>query len=323
MFNVFFRPEKEIVVIKNALVDYRHGIILDDNDVPLFDLLDEVLFWTPETYSRCIRSGSTHDFEKHRRVRHVQKLSEELASTRPNAKRLREDVNYIYMLHPFGFHAFGHLFDSLQRLIPARSIISEQMAVIHARSDRIIDFDKHLEILGFRSSRCIEARENLIVPSLVVSPWAAPPAQITPANYQLIFDLYTAQIDKSQRRRLYLSRNHVRPGNRSVVNEDQVLDQLIPLGFEVLYGDEPIDQIVMKFFQAEFVTGAHGSLFANTMFCQNDARIFEFCPDNRPDFSFKRKIKKAEYYVHHLVEADEEFNIKIDVDEILRHLDGK
>jgi capsular polysaccharide biosynthesis protein len=207
-------------------------------------------------------------------------------------------------------------------LIPARDSISGPTAVIHARSDRIIDFDKHLEILGFPSSQCIEARENLIVPSLVVSPWAAPPAQITPANYQLIFDLYTGRIDKCERRRLYLSRNHVRPGNRSVLNQDQILEKLTPLGFEVLYGSEPLDQIITKFAQAEFVTGAHGSLFANTMFCQNDARIVEFCPKDRPDFSFKRKFKKAEYYIHHLVECDEEYNIEIDVDEILRHLDG-
>ncbi|WP_202941825.1 glycosyltransferase 61 family protein [Alteromonas macleodii] len=70
------------------------------------------------------------------------------------------------------------------------------------------------------------------------------------------------------------------------------------------------------FSNAELIVGVHGSLFVNTIFANDTCKIIEYCPANRPDFSFQNKYKNAINYTHFLVDADSDFNIDIDLNEL-------
>jgi capsular polysaccharide biosynthesis protein len=90
--------------------------------------------------------------------------------------------------------------------------------------------------------------------------------------------------------------------------------------FLILKGDEPLNKMIEYFYNAEVIIGYHGSLFANTIFCQSFVRVLEFCADNRRDFSFYTKYKIAKNYTHELIEADDKFNANLDLDVIKNFL---
>jgi capsular polysaccharide biosynthesis protein len=113
---------------------------------------------------------------------------------------------------------------------------------------------------------------------------------------------------------LYLSRNHVRPGVRGVINEDEVIKYLTSRNFTILNGAESLEETYYLFSRATKIIGPHGSLFANTMFCKEDCHILEYCPSNRIDGTFLNKLKKAKKYKQIIVESDESFNIFIDIE---------
>jgi len=317
MYRKFVAPEKAVTVLEDVLLEARHGVMVFPDGNPVISQLDEVLCWLPTTYARSIAAGSTYDREFATRFAHVATIARDAHARRDHAIRLDENSNYLYMAHPFGFHAFGHLFDSLQRLLPINEVDRKSYIVIHSKAYRIVDFPAHLSMLGIDPANLLELENDVIVPRLTVTPWAAPPAQISDANFQLIYEAYTRDVPQGHSRRLYLSRNHVRPGSRMVLNEDEILPKLVENGFEILYGTEPLRDIVSAFNQAEYITGAHGSLFANTMFCKQNAKIVEYCPKNRPDRSFQYKKKFAKNYVHKLVDADENYNITIQISDVL------
>lgn len=81
-------------------------------------------------------------------------------------------------------------------------------------------------------------------------------------------------------RRLYLTRGR-RPSTRILVNEDELLARLEPLGFEVFDpGAVPVADQIEAFAGAEAVVGVHGAAFTNLVFLPAGARVVEvFAPD--------------------------------------------
>src|SRR5690606_26650629 len=65
--------------------------------------------------------------------------------------------------------------------------------------------------------------------------------------------------------------------SRRVANEEQVLEVLRPLGFEVttLEGLSVAQQILL-FHRAEAVVAPHGAALSNLVFCQPETRVLEF-----------------------------------------------
>jgi capsular polysaccharide biosynthesis protein len=118
-------------------------------------------------------------------------------------------------------------------------------------------------------------------------------------------------INDGPRTKLYLTRNHIKPGSRGVLNENDFINKLKEAGFLVVRGDESLEDIYKLFSAAALIVGPHGSLFANTIFSSESCRIYEFCPNNRVDTSFFRKNKKSHHYEHLLQDADDKFNITI------------
>lgn len=318
MFQVFAAPENELTQYTNVIVDGRTSLIVDASGSFVREQADEAMFWIPGTLVRSYWAGSTPEEEQRKRGDLLAERAAELHAQRGDLRTLDPNEHHIFMLHPFGHHAFGHLFDSLQRLHHALPATPEPWKVLHSGRWTIAEFEVYCEKLGVRRDRLMEIVRNeaVVVPSLWVSPWQAFPAKIAPASYDWIYERYTRDVPKTEPTRLYLSRNHVRLGERGVLNEDEVLAHLNPLGFQTFNGTETVSEMLTLFHNAEMVVAPHGSALANTMFCKAGCRILEFCAENRVDYSFLRKHKKASYYRQVLCPGDEKFNISIPIDEL-------
>lgn len=324
MYKIITAPESELTNYKNVIVDGNMAIIISEDGSLVKEQADEALFWLPEALPRAHRKGFTTEQEDITRTALLQERADELYNSKSDIQILDPEFNYIYMLHPFGWHAFGHLFDSLQRLRHTVPNVPKPWKVLHSHNRQVVDFEIHMEKLGVSQDRLIELKQTdvVVAPSLWVSPWQEWPANITPENYDWIYDGYTRSVPKTEPTRLYLSRNHVRASERSVLNEEEVLARLEPLGFQVFRGTESINEMLTLFHNAEMIIAPHGSALANTMFCNPNCRILEFCADNRVDRSFLRKHKKAKNYRQVLRPADDAFNITIPIDEIDAFLSG-
>jgi capsular polysaccharide biosynthesis protein len=227
------------------------------------------------------------------------------------------------MAHTFGWYAFGHFQDSLQRLFPVRDkLIKGTFKLVVSNHGRIVGFNEHIStLLDFNvdNDDFIELKkDNIYFFKKLIVPYS--PALLTNYTHETYlwmtkkyFSKYIDSSDSSEIAGIYLSRNHVTPGRRSVKNESEVIDFLKLKGFKILYGTENLTEIINSFFRAKVIIGPHGSLFANTILCKDSCQIYEFCPDNRQDFSFRDKYKAASQYNHILTPADSKFNISIDL----------
>jgi len=88
------------------------------------------------------------------------------------------------------------------------------------------------------------------------------------------------------RRRLLISRRDA--VDRRLVNEDDVVASLVPLGFETLVlSDLPFTEKVAAFASADLVVGPHGSGLTNVIWMAPHTRLLELChdDDHRPHFA--------------------------------------
>lgn len=130
---------------------------------------------------------------------------------------------------------------------------------------------------------------KLIVPSLV-SP------NNSPSKWAIdnVKNLYKSDISSLSKEKIYLQRSI----GRHIINEKEVLDILLPLGFKVL---NPEDYTVAEqskiFSSAGFIISAHGSALANIIFCEKDTKVIDiFAPEwINPCYSVICAIKDLKY----------------------------
>ena len=295
-----------------------NGILFDKDGVVLPETLDERIFWEPSCISRFMRDKKILNEQVQIRIRDIKNKHEQAFK----CSDFIDVENCVDLTHPFSFYAFGHLFDTLQRLYPVRSQIRDPNTnFIVSRHDSITDFAKHLSAWSERDIR----KEDLIVANglnirinnLTYSLSPTIPTEIYRDAYSWILERYFSLFNMQNikpKYNLYLSRNHIKAGSRGVINEKEVIEILTKKEFIVLNGQEPLDLVVEYFANAKIIVGAHGSMFANSIFCNPETKIIEFCPSNRACYNFRNTFKMAENYKHILIEADESFNITIDTD---------
>lgn len=302
--------------------DKNATCIVDSDGSLIVEANNENLFWLDGCIYRFRYPQSFSGIAIERALR-LQKESEE--RMRCSTERIKIYDKCLFMGHAFGWYAYGHLHDSLQRIYFCREDIKkEKWKIVVNRYDRVVEFLEHLralvgswiteEDLILIDNACIYEFDNLV--------YSHSPAVATSYTKESIEWIHSEYIkyfsrDSSWPRRIYLSRNHVRPGFRGVLNEEELAGFLKTQEFTVISGSEPLADIVNYFANAEIIVGAHGSLFANTFLSKPDCRILELCPHNRVDMTFKNKLKLADYYTHRIVQADESHNISIDPQDIL------
>ncbi|MFN3077286.1 MAG: glycosyltransferase family 61 protein [Alphaproteobacteria bacterium] len=91
--------------------------------------------------------------------------------------------------------------------------------------------------------------------------------------------------DRRQHRRIYISRNDAR--GRRVANEAQVLERLLPLGFEcvTLSGRSMADQAGL-FAEADVVVAPHGAGNTNMLFAAPGSTLIEVVPADTPNICY-------------------------------------
>ena len=103
---------------------------------------------------------------------------------------------------------------------------------------------------------------------------------LTRNDFLYVRDLYTSIWASTQRQRgkyTYISRkNSIR---RRILNEPEMLDDLITLGFDIIYIEElSFEQQIRLFRESEIITGPHGAAFSFAIFCEPATILYEIYP---------------------------------------------
>lgn len=306
-----------------------------DSDYNIIDLsIEDNIFWNPFPLSRLSRGKASEIVNEVENRRNYFKtmLSHELLRT-------KEDVHIrkpcIWLASNFGWYPYGHLHDYLQKLYTLIDFVHENkndLVFLCSNHKKIKDFDQHLSALaGFNVNPeqilVLDYRCRYKVDLLAISGHTAPRTSYTEQtlkwvkqSYARHFIQYTADTNMDLRYNLYLTRNHVKAGERNVLNENEILNLLTRNGYSIINGTESLKDVYLAFLGAKNIIAPHGSLLVNTVFCQNACRIYEFCPDSRIDESFRYKNNGVGYYDYTLVPSDERYNINLPIDTIKKIL---
>jgi hypothetical protein len=158
-----------------------------------------------------------------------------------------------------------------------------------------------LRLLGYEPENCLPWNgSSLKVDRLVIPSWRRERRIIPPSVCRWMRQRMLSNLDKVKSQsdsfssRIYISRT--KTTGRQVINEEEVLAALAPLGF-VSYTMEKMsfaDQVRL-FSQAEIVVSPHGAALTNTLFSQNLSVIEFFGSYGSPSFFLLAKALGFRY----------------------------
>lgn len=321
-------------IYSNVIIDSKTSVIYDSNFEIIDETLYEVLYWganIPGKWCKVIPGSILNDPEKLQQEIDLRKkiildeLKELKATNNLDIVEL-EASRYFFALHPTGWYPYGHLHDSLNRLFPWRFLQkSRNDKLLVSHTNKVKDFNQHCNAYGFDESSILECQKISRFIKVSTLYYGVNPSfytSFTPECYDWVSSGYARElyIEKKNIPGIYLDRNTVKNNARGVTNNNELKSFLLSKGFTIVNGSEPLKTIYDLFSSAEYIIGSHGSLFANTIFCNEKAKIYEFCPATREDHSFETKYKKANDYNYYLIDCDDNFNIEIDLNLIKRIL---
>ena len=316
-------------ILDNVTISTKTGphhslpLLIDQHGTIIPETLDEQLYWNPKPLKL---DGTQEEVESE--IEYRKKLLNSYSNDYiSDAISLIEiDGECVWLGHSHGWYPYGHLHDSLSRLFGIRNLLeNKNLTFLCSDWDRVTDFHNHLNacvgrevdeksIIRINEYDLIKcSRLFFSLPSSVATSFTKECHEWLHKSYLSYFNI---EFNESSRRPLYLSRNHVVPGKRGVINEGALLDYLSSFGAKTLNGTEPLRDIVHAFYHASTIVAPHGSLLANTIFCRKDCSVIEYCASNRVDKSFLNKQKYASDYRQIIVNADKEHNIHIDISEL-------
>ena len=287
------------------------------------ETLDEPLYWHPSPLPLGRAQVEVEaDIEFRKKLFKSYYDEHQLSSS----KCLEIDSKCVWLGHSHGWYPYGHLHDSLSRLFGIRNLLEDtNLTFLCSNWNRVTDFHDHLNAcvgreVNKKSIIRINDYDLIKCSQLIFSLPSSAATNFTKECQEWLHSSYLShfkiEYDAACRRPLYLSRNHVVPGKRGVKNETELLEFLSQFKPKILYGTESLREIVDAFHHASFIVGPHGSLLANTIFCREDCLVIEYCASNRIDKSFLNKQKYASNYHQVITEADEDYNIFIDISDL-------
>jgi Glycosyltransferase 61 len=343
-FPDFLSSNMNFLKIKKVLYEYedvflcpRSGCVFNKDLEPIRETLHEYLYWNPSTLQMIGVNEEELNKEITRRENEflipLQKKVD-VDKQINNILNLGDKITGIHLLSGFGFYPYGHFLDYLQKLFVIDKRKYSGRLILHSRSYSTNNFYDHFNACGISNDMLFECRHDfptIFVKKLVyVAPFY--PTTLTHETSEWIVEKYINYFstsgyakfikskDKDQNFLLFLDRHKVRPGSRSIINYDEILEWVKSKGFIILDGSETIAEIVLYFSQAKFIFGAHGSLFANNIFAPKDCIIAEFCSSKRIDKTFANKHKRCLNYNHLISEADDNNNVFIDIKSLESYL---
>ena len=240
-------------------------------------------------------------------------------------EKLTEQYNYIFAHHCHNIYVFGHIWDVFQDLEKIEELnLDNSKLIIPKVTEHVNDLDRHLTLFGYNKSQRMSLDLPSHKPSNVLykisklyypSPTAYP-SQISKRGLDYLRSkYYKLCADYPDKTKLYLQRP--KDDTRSVLNDKEVCSILKAKGFTIINGSEGIAEHVRLFKNASIIIGAHGSLFRNIIFSDQNPSVYEFCAHNREDHNFEGIGKTMDLNYNWIkTQADENYNIKINIEEL-------
>lgn len=299
---------------ENVKIFKKMALITDSKDNVIRLTTNEHLFWV-QNYVGMNRTVDER----------LSYLQEQVYSTKKsNGLIINSDVSCVYLGHPFEWYAYGHVFDSLQRLYNINNKKFVGPYLICSEHSRVSDFYAHLELLGYRKDFLITMHgffDYISVKKLVYSESPANITQFTNDTRDWIRDRYISKgASEVSNYVLFLDRGSV--GTRDVINKKELLDCL-SLKFNLIRftGSESLGLAIDLFSKARYVVGVHGAMFVNTIFCSKDCKIIEMIPSGRRVVNMLRMNKSALNHVGLVFDSDSNHQFSVNpqliIDELL------
>jgi len=222
----------------------------------------------------------------------------------PKPKKLKGTIAY---LSNSGANHFGHWFHYTLTFLPVywQFVKKEDIDYYYIGDCAISVFHiDSLVALGIDPSKiinypCQADRSLMVVKHKLEAPDNGRFKYIDSFTFRFCRQLIKPEIKPEYPKKIYVKRGKVQM--RQVVNEDQLIDFLKPLGFEILVMDgKNLQEQANYFANATQIVAPHGSALANLAFAQKGVTVLELFPFNYPDvtnFSFAACLQ-ANYGYH-------------------------
>lgn len=158
--------------------------------------------------------------------------------------------------------------------------------------------------------------QNVLLPYYTVgSGWIHPDYVIKVRDHLLSHIKSTSNSE-----RIYVSRAKQKP--RRIHNEKEVIDVLLPLGFEVVFWEDmSFEEQVQKAKNAKILVTSHGANVTNCMFMPDSSKVLEIIRSDKPNFCYWALAsvtnKKYEYHFSKVVGND---HLLVDIEQFKIHL---
>lgn len=290
--------------IEDCYLIGKTGLLIDTNG----QLIKEAIFdrgWynTEECISRA-------EIEKYGPIRNeknplLKKLQNYINNYIDNynpvkGNRFDSKFEYINLTHPFGFYAFGHIWDTLQKLYEIEKKNVKAKPIINY-SKQIIDLPKYFKAFEYKWSNC--QIYSLISDTIVYVPvlWHCstfPKCQLTDETKPWILDkfkkAYSDAFKQTKPNKLYLVGRQTDCKKGWILNDDQLWNYLKNQGFKRVETFDSLEQAINLFYNAEVVIGPHGAILNNMIWSKSDCVYVELRSNQYNIDCWRRCSKTAE-----------------------------
>jgi hypothetical protein len=299
----------------NVTITKKYGLISDNDGRIIKETLNEQLFWQPEIIDYA-------NFNINERIDSYQKIVNENLIV--NTLIIDSNVDCIYLCHPFGWYAYGHLFDTLQRLYALRNSSFNGPYLICSDYSRVVDFNSHIKKLGYRNDLLIPHHgyfDSIKLKSLIYTDSPANITQFTEETKEWIWERYLANVNITKGEYiLFLDRGGV--GSRDLENKQEIIEELSKKHvLKIFHGNENLDDALDLFYNATYIVGVHGAMFVNTIFCNEMSNIIELIPSSRVVVNMLQMNKKAKNHLGLIFKSKENHEFKVNPKILLKYME--
>jgi|SoiMethySBSTD1v2_1073268.scaffolds.fasta_scaffold12178_10 glycosyl transferase family 61 len=188
--------------------------------------------------------------------------------------------SYVLLASAWSERSYYHwLIDALPRLSLLDAIPDGARLPLIVPSTLHRYHEESLTAAGVAKSRQIGFTNAVQVDRLYYPGLLSPTGHTSPHAIRWLRDTFRPHLStRKPFRRLYVTRRDTR---RRILNEDEIVEFLLPHGFEVVCpGDMSIFDQVSLFSEAQVIVGPHGAGLTNIVFCPEGATVVELFGSN-------------------------------------------
>lgn len=206
---------------------------------------------------------------------------------------------YIVLFDFWSSNNYYHwLVDSCPRILMLKEELKEKNASLllpETCGKYVLNILKHFEVneITFIKKDSFFHAPDLLLPYYTVGSGHIHPGYVNKVREQILNSVSTSL----NKERIYVSRSKQKV--RRIHNEKEVIDTLLPLGFEVVYfEDMSFEQQVSTVRNAKILVTSHGANMTNAMFMPENTRVLEFLRFDRPNFCYwaLASVTNKKYY---------------------------